>query len=106
MRVEFIVIFITCASKKEALRIQDALLTKRLIVCANIITDIESRFWWHGKIDNADEVLLMAKTKEKNFKPIEYEVKHIHSYEVPEIIAFPIVCGSKDYLKWVDEESW
>lgn len=105
MEIRHIVILITCASKSEAERIAGVLLTKHLAACVNIISGVKSRFWWQGKIDDASEVLLMAKTKEKNFKSIESEVKNIHSYEVPEIIAVPIIAGNKDYLKWIDEES-
>jgi periplasmic divalent cation tolerance protein len=105
MRAKYVIIFVTCAATKEAVTIARALLEKRLVACANIIEGVESRFWWKGKIDSAKECLVMLKAKEKNFKRIEYEVKRVHSYEVPEIIALPIAAGSKDYLRWIDEES-
>ena len=66
---------------------------------------IESRFWWKGKIDRANETLLIVKTKKANFKKIEAEVKKMHSYEVPEIIAVPIAAGSKDYLDWIEDST-
>jgi len=102
MRTDFVIIFITCASRKEAGSILDSLLKKRLVACGNIIKNVESKFWWRGKIDNEKEVLVMLKTKKENFNKIEKEVRRRHSYEVPEIIALPIIAGSKAYLDWID----
>lgn len=102
MKRIFVVILVTCASMKEARGIVNSLLTKRLIACANIISGVQSEFWWQGRINRAKEVLVLIKAKSGNFKTIESEVKRIHSYEVAEIIALPIVKGSKDYLKWVE----
>lgn len=94
---------VTCSSSREARKIAGSLLDKRLVACANIVSDIGSRFWWRGKIESAMEVLVMMKTKKENFKKLENEVKKLHSYEVPEIIAIPIIMGSKQYLKWINE---
>ena len=101
MAKNYILIMVTCASKEEARKISGRLLKKRLVACANIMPKIESRFWWKGKIDNAAEFLVTMKTVRSNFKKIEAQIKHIHSYEVPEIIALPIVAGSRDYLDWI-----
>jgi len=103
MKTDFVVILVTCASRKEARRIADALLRKRLAACANIVTGVESKFWWKAKIDKAREVLLILKTSENNFAKIEREVKRIHSYDVPEIAALPITAGSKNYLDWIND---
>ena len=100
---QFLQVFVTCKSKKEADAIATVLLRKRLAACANIVPGIDSKFWWNGKIDKAKEVLVILKTKSGNFKKIEKEVKRIHSYEVPEIIAVPIIAGSKDYLGWISK---
>ena len=102
MRTDFVIIFITCASRKEAGSIVDSLLKKRLVACGNIIKNVESKFWWRGKIDNEKEVLVMLKTKKENINKIEKEVRRRHSYEVPEIISIPITAGSKRYLEWLD----
>ena len=96
-----LIIFVTCATSGEARRIAARILEKRLGACANIMRGVESRFWWKGRIDNAREVLLMVKTTAVNFKKIEKEVKRLHSYDVPEIIAVPIVAGSREYLEWI-----
>lgn len=105
MKTKFITIFVTCGSKKEAKRIVNSLLKKRIVACANIIDGIESRFWWRGKIDRAKEALVILKTTKKNFKALEQEVRRVHSYEVPEIIAMPIAAGSKKYLKWIEDSA-
>ena len=103
---KYIVIFVTCASKKEASKIANALLNKRIIACANIIGDVKSIFLWRGKVRNTVEILLIIKTTEKNFKKVQKIVRKLHSYEVPEIIGIPITSGDKDYLKWIDESTW
>ncbi|MDD5595960.1 MAG: divalent-cation tolerance protein CutA [Candidatus Omnitrophica bacterium] len=101
--MEKIVIFITSANKKEAKAIAKALLGKRLVACVNIIDRIESFFWWEKKIDSAKEVLLIAKSKKSNFQKITALVKAKHSYQVPEIIALPIIAGYQPYLGWIDD---
>jgi len=93
---------VTCVSRKEALDVSKRLLAKRLVACANIIPGVQSKFWWKGKLNSAREVLVMMKTAKANFKKIETEIKRVHSYEVPEIIAVPIVAGSRDYLDWIN----
>lgn len=105
MRKKFVIIMVTCVSRKEARKIADRLLAKRLVACANVIEGVESKFWWKGNLDSAAETLLMMKTLEANFKKIEAEVKRLHSYEVPEIIAIPITAGSKEYLNWIKKQA-
>lgn len=105
MADRFVIILATCSSKQEADRIAASILKKRLAACGNIVGGIRSRFWWKGRIDSANEVLLILKTRAANFKEIEKEIKRIHSYEVPEIIALPIVAGSKEYLGWIKKET-
>ena len=98
----YIVIFIACANNKEAAVIANVLLQKKLVACVNIIEKINSFFWWQGKIDSAKEVLLIAKSKKTNFKKIARLVKAKHSYDIPEIIALPVIAGHKLYLEWID----
>ena len=99
-----IVIFVTTGSEPEAHKIADMLLTKRKAACVNIVPKVESSFWWQGKLDSARESLLIVKAKASLLPEIVDLVKAAHSYEVPEIIAMPIIGGNKDYLKWIDDE--
>jgi periplasmic divalent cation tolerance protein len=102
---KYIMIMVMCASGREAVKIADRLLAKRIIACANMIDGAVSKFRWKGRIDKANETLLMMKTRMSNFKKAASEVKRLHSYEVPEIIAIPIVALSKDYLEWIKEST-
>lgn len=97
-----IVILITASSEEEAHRIADQLLNQRKAACVNIMPKVDSLFWWQGKLDSAQESLLVIKTKASKLKEITELVKKVHSYEVPEVIALPIVGGNEDYLKWLD----
>ena len=105
MKQKFIVILVTAKDTAEAQKISQALLEKKLVACANIVPAVKSFFWWEGKSDNADEVLVIMKTQKKLFSKVITLVKALHSYSVPEIIALPIVAGSKDYLAWVAEST-
>ncbi|KPK41775.1 MAG: hypothetical protein AMJ78_04610 [Omnitrophica WOR_2 bacterium SM23_29] len=96
-----LIIFITASSKREAKKIATNLVGKRLVACVNIVPGVESIFTWKGKFEVAKETLLIAKTKAALFTKVEKAVKKMHSYECPEIIAFPITKGNRDYLKWI-----
>jgi periplasmic divalent cation tolerance protein len=102
MNTSYIIILVTAKDRKEAQRIARGLLEARLIACANIVEGVHSFFWWQGKIDSSKEVLMVLKTKKILFNKVSNKVKSLHSYQTPEIIATPLVAGSKDYLKWID----
>jgi periplasmic divalent cation tolerance protein len=102
---DFIVILVTASSEEEAKKIARSLVEKRLVACVNIIKDVQSIFRWKNKVSEEKELLLIIKTRKKLYKNVEEEVKNIHSYEVPEIIALPIIAGSKEYLYWIDSET-
>jgi periplasmic divalent cation tolerance protein len=91
----------TTASRDEARRISQLLLEKHLIACANILGPVESKFWWQGKTDTAKEYYVLMKSNEKLFKKLSETVKKVHSYQVPEILAVPIVKGWQPYMKWL-----
>jgi len=93
----------TAANREEAVKIVRSLLEERLIACANIVGPISSIFWWQGKIDEAREFLVFMKSHENLFERLSERVKEIHSYEVPEIIALPIIKGSPPYLQWLSD---
>lgn len=100
--MNYILIIVTTSSQEEAEKITTALLEKKLIACANIFGPVASHFWWQNKIDQAEEYMIFMKTKRELFQKIADNVKRLHSYEVPEIIALPIVEGFKPYLEWID----
>lgn len=101
--MDYIIVFITTSNKKEAKKLATALIKNRLAACVNIIGGLRSLFKWQGKLDEAQEVLLIVKSKKEKFNKIAKLVKSLHSYEVPEIIAIPIASGFKPYLKWIDD---
>ena len=99
----FIIVLVTTANKAEAEKIAQSLLKEKLIACANIINPVTSFFYWSGKIDKAEECLLVMKSRMDLFCELVERVKGLHSYVVPEILALPIVEGSKAYLGWMGE---
>ena len=104
MKSEFIQVFVSCESKSQAKSIIDNLLNEEIIACAQILPGVESFYHWHGQTVQSSECLLLLKSHRNHFKTIEAKIKKLHSYEVPEIIAVPIVDGSKEYLNWINEQ--
>ena len=102
---EHIAVFITVADEEEARLISRVLLKQRKVACINIIPGVNSLFWWQEKIDSAQESLLVIKTRSALLDEVIQLVKEIHSYDVPEIIALPIIGGNQDYLEWIDSET-
>ena len=101
-KTDRIVVLITAGSEEEAHNIAESLVKGKKAACVNIVPAVDSLFWWEGKIESAQESLLLVKTKASLFPEIVELVKRTHSYEVPEIIALPIISGSDDYVKWLD----
>ena len=101
---DYIVVFITANNAGEAQQIAGLLLEERQAACVNIIPEVDSRFWWEGELDSAQESLLVIKTKASLLPNIIELVKGVHSNAVPEIIALPILGGNQDYLDWIDKE--
>lgn len=99
--MSYVVVIMTAADKEEAVKIVRRLLSERLIACANILGPVSSLFLWEGEIDEADEFLVFMKSKKKLFKKISERAKEIHSYQVPEIIALPVIDGLPSYLDWL-----
>jgi len=99
-----IVVFITTANAEEAQRIASLLLNERKAACINIVPRVSSRFWWQGKLESAEESLLIVKTKASVLDEIVSLVKEHHRYDVPEVIALPIIGGNQDYLEWMSKE--
>jgi periplasmic divalent cation tolerance protein len=101
----YIVIYITTGSVNEAKKIGRALVEEKLAACSNIISPIRSIYSWQGKICDDKEALMILKTRKKLFNQIVKRVEKLHSYDVPEIIAMPIIEGSSKYLSWLNEET-
>lgn len=96
-----IVVLITTPSLREARTIGRKLVEEKLAACANIIPQVASLFYWQGKICRERESLMVLKTQQSCFDRLVKRVKSLHGYSVPEIIALPIIRGSKDYLRWI-----
>jgi periplasmic divalent cation tolerance protein len=104
MMTDKIVVLITCGSQKEAAKIARTLVEARLAACANISeSPVRSIYRWKGKVESAREFLMIVKTSRTRFAALDREVRRLHSYDVPEIIALPIEKGSRNYLEWIAE---
>jgi len=100
----FLVILVTCGTKREAREIANSLVHRRLAACVNILSSrLESIYRWKGRINSAKEYLLVIKTTRRRFAALRREIERLHSYDVPEIIALPITAGSPKYLHWLAE---
>ncbi len=100
---EAIVVFMTAADGAEAGRLAEMLVEKRLAACVQILPQIESVYRWQGRIERQPEVLLLVKTTRAKFADLEREVRAVHSYETPEIVAVPMTAGSIPYLQWLSD---
>jgi periplasmic divalent cation tolerance protein len=101
---EHIQVFTTTGKKEDADRIAQTLTQKRLAGCVQIIGGVRSTYRWKGKIEETEEWLCLIKSEKSLYKDLEKAIKEMHPYETPEIIAVPIVAGSKEYLGWLDLE--
>ncbi|MFA5321349.1 MAG: divalent-cation tolerance protein CutA [Smithella sp.] len=101
----YIQISTTTETKEQAQKIAQYLVEHKLAACVQITGPIESTYRWKGKVEKTAEWLCLIKTRENCFKKVESAIKKLHSYETPEIIAVPIVKGSKEYLKWLYTEA-
>ena len=96
-----IVVFMTAANGEEATRLADMLVGAHLAACVQILPEMESVYRWQGNVERQAEVLLIAKTTRAKFDELEREVRALHSYDTPEIVAVPILTGSTPYLEWL-----
>ena len=102
---EKIVVFSNCGSQDEARRVARALVDTRVCACVNIVPGIQSIYRWQGAIQEETEWMLIIKTKRELFERLCTELRKNHSYEIPEVIAIPVVEGNHDYLDWIDRET-
>ena len=99
-----IVVFSACDSEEQAGRIARALVEQRLAACVNIVPGARSIYRWKGQIEDAAEWLLIIKTRRGLVDQLRAIISKIHTYEVPELLAVPVVEGSESYLAWLDRE--
>ncbi len=105
MDTNFVVVLVTTVDRVEAEKIVQALLDEKLIACANIVNPVTSFFQWRGKIDCSQECLVVMKSRLDLFEQLVKVVKGLHSYELPEVIAVPILAGSSDFLAWIKKNT-
>lgn len=98
-------VYITTSSDEEAEIIGRNLVSRKLAACVNIVGNMKAIYHWEGKIETADEVILIAKTKKALVNEIIENVKTLHSYKIPAIVAVPIIDGNQDFIKWIREET-
>ncbi len=101
----YLLVLSTCPDQATAERIAQLLVEEKLAACVNVIPDITSLFQWQGKLDQDNEILLLIKTTAASYGALETLVRQQHPYELPEIIAVPIVDGLNDYLDWVSSNT-
>jgi periplasmic divalent cation tolerance protein len=97
------IVLTTCGSQNEAEKIAQNLVENRLAACVNIIPQIRSIYRWEGKVESAQEWLLLVKTTVGKFEQVREAIRGLHSYELPECIAIPVEDGSAAYLEWIEE---
>ena len=92
----------TTESRKDAEKIAEFLVEKRLAACVQIFGPIASVYWWEGRTEKANEWFCLIKTARALYEDVESAIRKVHPYKVPEVLAVPVVAGSKDYLSWLD----
>lgn len=100
-----IVLFTTVSSPEEADRLARTLVERRLAACVNILPQVRSVYRWQGKVEDSSEILLVIKSRRALFAALSEAVRALHSYEIPELIALPVVDGYPPYLDWIEQET-
>lgn len=102
---EYIQIVTTTPNREMAVAIARELVAKRLAACAQVAGPVTSTYRWQGAIETADEWVCVGKCRQEHYDSVEKLVRQLHSYDVPEVVAVPIVAGSKSYLEWLHGET-
>ena len=97
-----VIIYMTAASQDEAQSISKTLVEERLVACANILPAHSSLYWWEGKVESAQEVAVIFKSRAELFPQIEARIRALHSYDVPCIVSWPIEQGHAPFLQWIE----
>jgi periplasmic divalent cation tolerance protein len=99
-----IVVFSTCASEQDADKLARELVESRVAACVNIVAGVRSVYRWHGAVESAGEWLLIIKSSRERFGELRATLEKKHSYEVPEVLAVPVVDGAANYLNWLEAQ--
>ena len=102
---DFAVVLVTAPDMDLARLLAKAALEAKLAACANIVPAVESHYWWKGKLESSDEVLLIFKTRQQLLPKLERAVREIHPYDTPEFVALPLTAGSRKYLAWLADNT-
>jgi len=102
---DFIQVSTTTGKREDAEKISQEIVSQRLAACVQLAGPITSQYWWKDKIEKAEEWLLLIKTKNDLYPQLEEAIRKIHPYDVPEIIAVPVIAGSREYLEWIKRET-
>jgi periplasmic divalent cation tolerance protein len=103
--MSFLLVLVTVPNRKIAEKISRALLDKKLCACVNLVKEIDSFFWWQGKVDNECEILMLIKTKTSLFDELKEAVLKLHPYEVPEVVGVNLTHLNQDYADWLAQET-
>ena len=98
---QFSIVLVTAPNKKVARTLAASALKARLAACANLISPVESHYWWRGKIERSAEVLLIFKTTRRRLAALEKLILQEHPYDTPEFVVLPLLAGSERYLVWL-----
>lgn len=101
---QFNIVLVTAPNRKTARALARAALEARLVACANLVPAIESHYWWQGKLERSNELLIVFKTTKGKLGKLEKLILTLHPYDTPEIIALPIAAGTERYLRWIETE--
>lgn len=96
------IVMTTCKDEKEAMKIADAILGKKLAACVKM-SDAKTSYWWNGKVERNEEAILSVMTPKKNVAKVIAEIKKAHSYDTPEIVEIPVLKGDKRYMRWISD---
>ena len=105
MSGEVVALLVTAPDEETGRRIARALVEERLAACVNVLPGVHSIYRWKGAVEEADEVMLVAKTRAERAAALAARVRALHPYELPEVVALPVTDGSRAYLRWVVAES-
>ncbi len=104
LMTEYIQVFTTTDTKENARQIAKRIVEKNLAACAQIIGPISSIFWWKNNINEEEEWLIIIKSRKDLYEDLEHAIIKVHKYEIPEILAVPVIAGARSYLEWLDGE--